>query len=67
MATKLVHNVETGEVLEVELTDDDIARHKKDIAEKKAEQLQSNSQQEAKAALLERLGITADEAILLLL
>lgn len=66
MATKLVHNVETGEVLEVELTEDDIARHKKDIAEKKAEQLQSNSQQEAKAALLERLGITADEAILLL-
>ena len=66
MATKLVHNVETGEVLEVELTNDDIARHKKDIADGKAEQLQLISQQKAKAALLERLGITADEAALLL-
>jgi hypothetical protein len=66
MSTKLVHNVETGEILEVELSAADIARHEKDIADKKAEELKASNKDEAKTALLERLGITADEAALLL-
>lgn len=66
MSTKLVHNVETGEKLEVELTAADIARHEKDIADKKADELKLNSKNQSKAALLDRLGITADEATLLL-
>ena len=66
MSVKLIHNVETGEVSEVELTTDDLLRHAKDIADKKVEEVLADDKQETKAALLERLGITADEAKLLL-
>ena len=66
MSVKLIHNVETGEVSEIELTTDDLLRHSKDIADKKVEEVLANDKQETKAALLERLGITADEAKLLL-
>ncbi len=59
---KLVHNVETGEVTEVELTEQEIAELNDDggIAAKKQEEAAT------KAALLARLGITAEEAALLL-
>ena len=59
---KLMHNVETGEVVEVELTEQEIAELNDDCG------MAAKRQQEAaaKAALLDRLGITADEAKLLL-
>lgn len=66
MDTKLVHNVTTGEVSEIELTVDEIAQHKKDKAEGLAELKAQNTKAQEKAALLNRLGITADEAALLL-
>ena len=60
---KIEHNAETGEIKEIELT-------AKEIAEK---ELEAQSQQElettkatATAALLAKLGITEDEARLLL-
>ena len=59
---KLVHNVETGVVEEIELTAQEIAEMNDDAgigaAKAKAEA--------DKAALLAKLGITADEAKLLL-
>jgi hypothetical protein len=63
-------NCTTGEVLEIELTDAEVAeleaaqaQAELDCAAKEAEDAQKAT---AKAALLERLGITADEAALLL-
>jgi non-ribosomal peptide synthetase component E (peptide arylation enzyme) len=67
---KIEHNVETGKITETELSLDEIAEieeNAKAIAEK---QLLKNRELEAKAAqkaaLLDRLGITEDEAKLLL-
>lgn len=63
---KLEHNVETGEVREVEMTKEEVAQRKLDeqaIANKVAEE---EAKAANKAALLDRLGITAEEAALLL-
>ena len=63
---KTIHNVETGEITQVELTAEDLAVKAVDEAEveiKKAKQIQAEAD---KAALLAKLGITADEAKLLL-
>jgi hypothetical protein len=56
-------NLETNEVTDVPFTAEELAIVK---ANAKAEQDEANAKAEAKAALLERLGITADEAALLL-
>jgi hypothetical protein len=69
MAIKLVHNVETGEVSEVELTAEEVAQRAKDAADyakaKADEDKAAADKATAKAALLAKLGITADEAALL--
>lgn len=64
--TKLIVNVETGETIERELNEEELAQQAKDQAE--FDKLQANAQAkaDAKAALLERLGITEEEAKLLL-
>ena len=68
--TKIVVNCETGEVQEIELTAEEIAQRAADAqayaAQKAADEAEAATKAEAKAALLERLGITADEAALLL-
>ena len=66
MATKLVHNVETGEVSEVELTAQELAQLEADKNEKLKEAEATEVKETTKAALLDRLGITAEEAALLL-
>jgi hypothetical protein len=64
------HNVETGEISIRELTDDEQAVVDAEkaawLAEKEQEKLEVEAKAQAKAELLERLGITADEAKLLL-
>jgi hypothetical protein len=63
---KIEHNVETGEIKEIELTAKEI-KDKADLeAATQAREIEAARQATAKAALLERLGITADEAALLL-
>jgi uncharacterized lipoprotein NlpE involved in copper resistance len=68
--TKIVVNCETGEVTEVELTADEIAQREADAkafaAEQEAEAEEERAKATAKADLLEKLGITEDEAKLLL-
>jgi hypothetical protein len=68
--TKIVVNCETGEVTEIELTPEEIAQREADAiaySKAKADEEQAAAEKaEAKAALLEKLGITADEAALLL-
>jgi hypothetical protein len=58
--TKIVVDCSTGAVEEVALTAEEIAQREVDL------QAQAAADAEAKAALLTKLGITADEAKLLL-
>jgi hypothetical protein len=62
----LEHNVETGEVAERDATSDELAQFNADKAAFEARVAAEAAHATAKAALLEKLGITADEAKLLL-
>lgn len=68
--TKVIVNCETGEVAEIELTAEEIQQREDDRiayeAAKAEEATAAALKAEAKAGLLERLGITAEEAELLL-
>lgn len=63
---KIDHNVETNQIEEIALTSADIAQKAKDLAESEALAKLIADQEAAKSALLEKLGITEDEAKLLL-
>ena len=70
MTNKIVVDCSTGEVQEIALTAEEIAEREVMAAEyaaqKAQEELDKATRAEAKAELLERLGITKDEAKLLL-
>jgi len=67
---KKIINCETGEVIERDLTDEELTQQEIDeantLAEKAAQAVEAQAKAEAKAQLLDRLGITEDEAKLLL-
>jgi AmiR/NasT family two-component response regulator len=60
------HNVETGEIIERDATAEELAQYELDAQELVDRLAEAQAKAEAKAALLERLGITEDEAKLLL-
>ena len=62
----LIHNTETDEVIEREMNDDEFAAYKENLDRIKAEQAIAEVKEIAKADLLTKLGITAEEAALLL-
>jgi hypothetical protein len=68
--TKIVVDCSTGEVSEMELTAEEVAQRQADAKayadEKALEDADKAAKAAEKAALLERLGITAEEAALLL-
>jgi nucleoid-associated protein YgaU len=68
--TKLIINCETKEQIEVELTDEEVAQLEADRAKAEADKAKADAdavvKAEAKAELLTKLGITAEEAALLL-
>ena len=68
--TKLIIDCSTGIESEVELTDEEIAQLEADRAKAEADKAKAYAdaaaKAEAKAELLARLGITAEEAALLL-
>jgi hypothetical protein len=66
MTTIVIHNTETGEIIERDMTAEELAQHQKDLANAEAEKVKKQQKAAAKEALLEKLGITADEAKLLL-
>jgi hypothetical protein len=70
MTTAIEVNCETGEVTERPLTTEELAQREADAqveaARKHEEEVAAAIAAEAKAALLAKLGITADEAKLLL-
>jgi hypothetical protein len=61
-----IHNVETNEVIDREMNDQEFAEYEEDQAASAARQAEAEAKATAKAALLTRLGITAEEAQLLL-
>lgn len=62
----LEHNVKTGEVLEREMNADELAQWKKDKAATEAAEAAKAAAEAGRQALLDKLGLTADEAKLLL-
>lgn len=66
MATIKIINAETGEEIEREMNADELAQHKKDIESIKEERKLEAERKAKREALLERLGITEEEARLLL-
>lgn len=61
-----IHNTETNEVIDREMNDIEFAQYEQDQAVEADRLAMEESKATAKTALLKRLGITADEAALLL-
>ena len=61
-----IHNAETGEVIVRDMNAEELAVYNKEAAEFEAMQAEIANKAATKAALLERLGITSEEAKLLL-
>ena len=60
------HNIETNEVIDREMTDEEYAQYLTDMAANEAKLAEEASKAAARQALLDKLGITAEEAALLL-
>ena len=61
-----IHNAETGEVIVRDMNAEELAIYNKETAEFEAMQAEMANKAAAKAALLSRLGLTEEEARLLL-
>jgi hypothetical protein len=61
-----IHNVETGEIIDREMTAAEIKDHEANAAALSALKADRIAKDEAREALLARLGITQEEAALLL-
>ncbi len=61
-----IHNTETGEIVDREMNAAEFAEYQTQKAISDAKAAEAETKAAEKAALLERLGITADEAALLL-
>lgn len=61
-----IHDSATNEIIDREMTEAEAAHHAAQLEVAAAQRAQLENQAATKAALLERLGITAEEAALLL-
>lgn len=61
-----IHNATTDEVIEREMNDEELAQYEIDLANAESLKQAEETKAAEKQALLNRLGITADEAKLLL-
>lgn len=61
-----IHNLETNEIIDREMNDEEFAAFQAEQESIAQTEANAKAQSEAKAALLERLGITEEEAKLLL-
>ena len=61
-----IHDLSTDEVIDREMNDQEFAQYEADQAAQAAKQAEAEAKAAQKTALLERLGITAEEAQLLL-
>lgn len=60
------HNVSTGEVIEREMNDEELQAHNDQLAQMAADKAAAEAKATAREAILDRLGLTADEAAILL-
>jgi hypothetical protein len=56
-----IHNVETDEVIDREMNDAEFAQHQADQAAQAIVKAEAEVKENAKAAILDRIGLTADE------
>jgi hypothetical protein len=61
-----VHDSQTNEVIDRQMNDDEFAQYELNQTEQSAKQAEAEAKAIAKAAILDRLGLTADEAKLIL-
>ena len=61
-----IHNIETDEVIDREMNDAEFAQYQADKAAQATAQAEAEAKATAKAALLTQLGITEEQAKLLL-
>lgn len=61
-----IHNIETNEVIDREMNDAEFAQYEANKAAQAAKQAEAEAKAAQRQALLSRLGLTADEAKLLL-
>jgi hypothetical protein len=61
-----IHNTKTNEVIDREMTDEEFADYQAEQAEYAAKQAEAETKANARQAILDRLGLTADEAALIL-
>lgn len=66
MSQIIIHNAETNEIIEREMTDAELEQYEKDQADLAAEKAAKLEAEAKKQALLEKLGLTAEDAKLLL-
>lgn len=64
--TKLIVNVQTGETIETELSEEELAQQLKDKNLFEKEEAEAKARVAARQAILDRLGLTEDEAKILL-
>lgn len=64
--TVTIYDCETNETIEREMNDSEFAQYEKDVKTAQARQAEAEVKAQAKATLLDKLGITEDEAKLLL-
>jgi hypothetical protein len=66
MSEVLIHNVESNEIIVRDMTEKELIQKEKDVLDVQSELQEIQNANNKKKALLEKLGITEDEARLLL-
>lgn len=61
-----IHDIETNDIIDREMTDAEFAQYEIDLATSEQQQAEQVIKETQRQALLNRLGITAEEAALLL-
>ena len=56
-----IHNAETDEVIDREMNDAEFAQFQAEQAQIKIQEAEAQAKETAKAAILDRIGLTADE------
>jgi hypothetical protein len=56
-----IHNATTNEIIEREMTDAEFSSYQEDAIKEAANKAEADAKETAKAAILNRIGLTADE------
>jgi hypothetical protein len=64
--TVRIHDLELNEVIDRQMNDDEFAQYQTDKANADASKIEADAKETAKAAILDRIGLTADELKMIL-